>query len=101
MFLISAGKLIDVANMEASNREHADILGALAERDPQSAARLAVYHAQSLRERFAEQFNGPGAPSAQRSGSVGLVNTNLFHQTAEISVSKGALTMPKCNGTLT
>ncbi len=57
MFLISAGKLIDVANMAASNREHAAILGALAERDPESAARLAVYHAQSLRERFAEHFN--------------------------------------------
>ena len=68
MFLISAGKLIDVANMEASNREHAAILGALAERDPESAARLAVYHAQSLRERFAEHFNGLGAPSAQGAG---------------------------------
>jgi DNA-binding GntR family transcriptional regulator len=58
MFLVSAGKLIDVANMEASNREHAAILGALAERDPESAARLVVYHAQSLRERFAEHFKG-------------------------------------------
>jgi DNA-binding GntR family transcriptional regulator len=61
MFLISAGKLIDIANMEASNREHAAILGALAERDPESAARLVVYHAQSLRERFAEHFNGTNA----------------------------------------
>ena len=65
MFLISSGKVIDVANMEASNREHAAILGALADRDPEAATRLAVYHAQSLRQRFAEQFSGPGAPSAQ------------------------------------
>jgi DNA-binding GntR family transcriptional regulator len=61
MFLISSGTVIGVANMEASNREHAAILGALAERDPEAAARLVIYHAQSLRERFAEHFNGPGA----------------------------------------
>jgi DNA-binding GntR family transcriptional regulator len=61
MFLISAGKVIDSANMSASNREHAAILGAMAERDPEAAARLAVYHAQSLRERFAEHFNTPNA----------------------------------------
>jgi DNA-binding GntR family transcriptional regulator len=58
MFLISSGKVIDLANMDASNREHAAILGALIDRDPDAAARLAVYHAQSLRERFAEHFNG-------------------------------------------
>ncbi len=65
MFLISSGKVIDAANMDASNREHAAILGALADRDPEAAARLAVYHAQSLRQRFAELFSGPGTPSAQ------------------------------------
>jgi DNA-binding GntR family transcriptional regulator len=58
MFLISSGKVINVTNMEASNREHAAILGAVADRDPEAAARLAIYHAQSLRERFAEHFNG-------------------------------------------
>jgi DNA-binding GntR family transcriptional regulator len=58
MFLISSGKVIDGPNMAASNREHAAILGALLRRDPEAAARLAIYHAQSLRERFAEHFNG-------------------------------------------
>ncbi|HEU5101430.1 MAG TPA: GntR family transcriptional regulator [Roseiflexaceae bacterium] len=63
MYLISAGKLIDSVNMNASNREHAAILGALGERDPEAAARLVVYHAQSLRERLAEHFSGTSAPT--------------------------------------
>ena len=56
MYLLSAGKVVDLANMEASNQEHAAILGALVERDPEDAARLVIYHAQSLRERFSELF---------------------------------------------
>jgi DNA-binding GntR family transcriptional regulator len=63
MFLVSAGKAIERANMEASNREHAAILDALAERDPEAAARLAIYHAQSLRERLAEHFNAANSTS--------------------------------------
>jgi DNA-binding GntR family transcriptional regulator len=58
MYLLGAGKVVGTLNMEASNREHAAILAALAQRDPEAAARLSIYHAQSLRERFAELFNG-------------------------------------------
>jgi DNA-binding GntR family transcriptional regulator len=43
--------------MHASNREHEAIFEAIAQRDPEAAARLVIYHTQSLRERFAELFN--------------------------------------------
>ncbi|MFO7171021.1 MAG: GntR family transcriptional regulator [Chloroflexota bacterium] len=58
MYLMSVDKAVDPANMEASTREHAAILGALTQRDPEAAARLTIYHAQSLRERIAELFEG-------------------------------------------
>jgi DNA-binding GntR family transcriptional regulator len=32
------------------------ILDAITERDPEAAARLVIYHAQSLRDRFAHLF---------------------------------------------
>jgi DNA-binding GntR family transcriptional regulator len=58
MYLLSAGRAVQPGSMEASNREHAAILGALEQRDPEAAARLTIYHVQSLRERFAELFSG-------------------------------------------
>ncbi len=57
MYLLHYGKVIDAANMAASCREHEAIFDALVQRDPEAAARLVIYHAQSLRERFAELFN--------------------------------------------
>ncbi len=56
MVLLAYGRVVDPANMAASNREHAAIFEALKQRDPEAAVRLTVYHAQSLRERFAELF---------------------------------------------
>ncbi len=56
IYLIGSGQRIEPANMEASIHEHGAILDALIQRDPESAARLAIYHAQSLRQRFAELF---------------------------------------------
>jgi DNA-binding GntR family transcriptional regulator len=56
MYLLSANKVVDPNSMGASNREHAAILGAISQRDPEAAARLAIYHAQSLRERFSDLF---------------------------------------------
>jgi DNA-binding GntR family transcriptional regulator len=58
MYLLSAGRAVEPASMAASNREHAAILTALEQRDPEAAARLTIYHVQSLRERFAELFAG-------------------------------------------
>jgi len=57
MYLLHANKIIDPAKMEASNREHAAIFGALVQRDPEAAGRMVIFHAQSLRERFADLFN--------------------------------------------
>jgi DNA-binding GntR family transcriptional regulator len=54
LFLMHYGKAVDVDKMGASLREHRTILQAIVEHDPDAAARLAVYHAQSTRERFAE-----------------------------------------------
>jgi DNA-binding FadR family transcriptional regulator len=34
------------------------IFEAISQRDPEAAARLVIYHTQSLRERFAALFNG-------------------------------------------
>jgi DNA-binding GntR family transcriptional regulator len=53
LFLMSYGKAVDAEMMSASNREHRAIYRAIVERDPDAAARLATYHAQSTRERFA------------------------------------------------
>jgi DNA-binding GntR family transcriptional regulator len=47
--------------MHASNQEHADILDAIAQRDPDAAGRLVIYHAQSLRRRFENIFRNPSA----------------------------------------
>lgn len=57
LFLMSYGKAVDVEMMRASNREHLAIFRAIASRDPDAAARLATYHAQSTRERFAALAN--------------------------------------------
>lgn len=56
MYLLSVGARIAISSMQASNDEHAAIHGALTQRDPEAAARLAIYHAQSLRQRFTELF---------------------------------------------
>jgi DNA-binding GntR family transcriptional regulator len=60
MYLLNYGKVVDVASMHASVREHGAIFAALAQRDPEAAARVAIYHAHSLRERFAALFTGSG-----------------------------------------
>ena len=57
MYLLNYGKVIDEQKMKASNQEHEAIFNALVQRDPEAAARLTIYHAQSLRERFSELFN--------------------------------------------
>ena len=58
LFLLSLGnrELLDRAHMDASNREHQEILDAIRARDPEAAARLVIYHAQSLRARHAPIF---------------------------------------------
>ena len=53
LFLISYGKQVEPEMMRTSNREHRAILQAISDRDPDAAARLAIYHAQSTRDRFA------------------------------------------------
>ena len=62
MYLVSTGTRIDGDNMRISIDEHAAILNAIARRDPESGARLAVYHAQSLRHRFADLFVDGASP---------------------------------------
>ncbi|NJM09224.1 GntR family transcriptional regulator [Candidatus Gracilibacteria bacterium] len=57
MYLLSTGQAVQPTMMEASNREHAAILRALQRRDPEAAARLTIYHAQSLRVRLGELFS--------------------------------------------
>lgn len=56
MYLLNTGKQPDVTSLCASNDEHAAILEAIEHRDPDTAARLVIYHAQSLRLRFAALF---------------------------------------------
>jgi DNA-binding GntR family transcriptional regulator len=56
LYLMNYGKLLGSAEMQASNREHAAIFEAIGQRDPDGAARLTVYHAQSTRDRWAELF---------------------------------------------
>lgn len=58
LFLLSLSDpdLLSADNMEASNREHQDILDAIRHRDPEAASRLVIYHAQSLRTRHGPLF---------------------------------------------
>ena len=56
LYLLSYAKVIDVPGMNASNREHEAIFTAIAARDPEAAARLVIYHSQSVRERFSALF---------------------------------------------
>ena len=57
MYLLSTGKAVELHTMQASNREHSAILAAVTQRDPEAAARLAIYHAQSLRVRLGDLFS--------------------------------------------
>lgn len=57
LYLLSYGKVVNQFMMQASNREHEAIFEAISRRDPEAAARLVIYHTQSLRERFSELFN--------------------------------------------
>jgi DNA-binding GntR family transcriptional regulator len=56
MYLLSVGANVNPRNMQTSTDEHAGILGELMRRDPEAAARLTIYHAQSLRQRLADLF---------------------------------------------
>jgi DNA-binding GntR family transcriptional regulator len=56
LYLLGSGTGPDRQSMDASNREHGDILAAIRRRDPDAAARLTIYHSQSLRKRFAPLF---------------------------------------------
>jgi len=53
LFLMGYRKAVDAEMMNTSNREHRAIYRAIMQRDPDAAARLAIYHLQSVRERFA------------------------------------------------
>lgn len=65
LYLISYGKMVSVAAMEASNKEHRAILNAISARDPEGAARLTIYHSQSFRHRFEEYFSGGNKPDVE------------------------------------
>jgi DNA-binding GntR family transcriptional regulator len=56
VYLLGYGKVVEQERTVASIQEHRAILGALQQRDPEAAERLVIYHAQSLRARFAEFF---------------------------------------------
>ncbi|ACZ42870.1 transcriptional regulator, GntR family [Thermobaculum terrenum ATCC BAA-798] len=57
LFLMAYGKCLDRECMFASNREHRLIMQALVRRDPDEAARLVLFHCQSVRHRFSPLFN--------------------------------------------
>ncbi|MBV9230449.1 MAG: GntR family transcriptional regulator [Chloroflexi bacterium] len=57
LYLLSYGKDINISRMSPSNQEHSMIFAAIRRRDPEAAARLVIYHSQSVRERFAPLFH--------------------------------------------
>lgn len=65
LYLMNSGKALGVAEMQASNREHMAIFEAIRQRDPDAAARMAVYHAQSTRDRWAELFTETADPPSE------------------------------------
>lgn len=57
LYLMSYEKLLSTVTMSPSNQEHEMICQAIARRDPEAAARLVTYHAQSLRGRLSAFFD--------------------------------------------
>lgn len=57
LYLLSYAKVVDVPGMNASNREHEAIFHAIAGHDPETAARLVIYHCQAVRERLSALFS--------------------------------------------
>lgn len=57
LYLMSYETVLDISKMTPSNQEHEMIFNAIAQRDPEAAARLVAYHSQSLRERLSPFFN--------------------------------------------
>ena len=57
LYLVTSGRGPNRTSMNASNEEHQAILEAIRQRDPEAAARLAIYHTQSLRQRFGPLFD--------------------------------------------
>ena len=49
-------KMFTDLDTSSIDREHAAILQAISQRDPDGAARLTIYHAQSTRDRWADLF---------------------------------------------
>lgn len=56
MYVMHTGKVVNIVNMTLSVREHQSIYTALTQHDPEAAERCVVYHAHSVRERWAELF---------------------------------------------
>jgi DNA-binding FadR family transcriptional regulator len=69
MFLIPDALGVDIL-LDTSLREHADILQAIAARDPSGAERAAVKHIESTRQELHHDLPGlePGVPSGSRAG---------------------------------
>ena len=60
LYLLSTGKIVGAERMRASNEEHREILDAIARRDPDEAAQLAIVHSQLIRRRLSGLFeNAP------------------------------------------
>ncbi|GCE16083.1 GntR family transcriptional regulator [Tengunoibacter tsumagoiensis] len=52
LYLLNNGSIIDSKNLSQSNQEHEAIIHAIAQRDPEAAARLVIHHSQSVRDRL-------------------------------------------------
>ena len=78
LYLLSLGepRILSREHMQASNREHHAIFEAVRARDPEAAARLVIYHSQSLRTRYAPIFrfatNGSLSQPIDTSGTVAI-----------------------------
>jgi DNA-binding GntR family transcriptional regulator len=60
LYLLGNAKALDAPAMEASVREHSAIAEAIASHDAEAAARLAIFHSQSIRHRLAPLFGEDG-----------------------------------------
>ncbi|GCE22183.1 GntR family transcriptional regulator [Dictyobacter kobayashii] len=69
LYLLSCAQVLDVSQLSQSNQEHERIFTAIVQRDPETAARLVVYHSQSVRERLAPFFTVDEAQMLAEKGS--------------------------------
>ncbi len=70
LYLLSYQQWLETSDLSPSNQEHERIFQAIAHHNPEDAARLVVYHSQSVRERLSPFFDEDTFRKISESGKI-------------------------------